>query len=588
MSKTDLKTKLSLLPNEAGSYQMLNESGQIIYIGKAKNLKKRVNSYFTHTTTGKTRMLVNDIVDIKYIVTSSELEALILEINLIKKYNPKYNILLKDDKSYPYIELNKTNGPVLKVVRNIKKKKNALLFGPYPNVYAAKKTVAILNRIYPLRKCDPLKKNLCLYYHLGECLGYCVKEVDEKIIDKIIKEVSSFLNGNNDAVVKKIEADMYRASHQLNYEKAAELKEILESIKITLSKQTIELAKDNNFDIFAYYRNNNYVSVVIFYIREGKIFSTHNDIFSSMDDDDELLLEYIIKYYDKKSLLPKELIVPSVVDTKLLGEYLKLKVSSPVKGKIKKLLELAGDNAKIMLEEKEEMTAQKDEKRNQAIAELNSIFKKDIKRIEAFDNSHLFASFYVSASVVFDYFVPNKNAYRKYRINADVKDDLTAMKEAIYRRYYKVLMGEEEGGDLLLVDGGEQQVKVAKAVIDSLKIDIEIVGLKKDEKHRSSILIDEKLNEIPLAKDSVLFLYLSRIQEEVHRFAINYHRQIKTKGMLSSLLDGVPGIGQVRKKELQKHFPSMKKMKEASKEELSSIIGEALGETLFNYLKELE
>lgn len=587
MSSEDLKRKLALLPNEAGSYQMLNRDGHIIYVGKAKNIKKRVNSYFTHAISGKTKMLVNDIYDIKYIVTSTELEALILEINLIKKYNPKYNILLKDDKSYPYIELDKTNGPILRVVRNIKRKKNATLFGPFPNVIAAKKTVAMLNRIYPLRKCDPLKKNLCLYYHLGECLGYCASKIPEEVTDKMIKEVTSFLNGNSDKIVSKIKEEMYEASSKLNFEKAKELKEMLDSVEITLSKQKIELPDNYNFDLINFYRNNNYISIVIFYIREGKLFTVHSDIVASFDEDSELLTEYIIKHYDKKSLLPKELVVPSNIDNNLLEDYLKTKVSSPVKGRVKKLLDLAMDNAKILLEEKEELVAAKDEKRQQAIEELNKLLGKDIKRIEAFDNSHLFGTFYVSASVSFDYFVANKNAYRKFRINTDKIDDLAAMKEAIYRRYYKVIMNEEEASDLLLIDGGELQVSAAKEVIDSLGVKVEIIGLKKDARHRSSSVINSSLEELNIKKDSSLFLYLSRIQEEVHRFAITYHRQIKSKGMLSSLLDGVAGIGEVRKKELQKHFPSVKKMKEASIDELAKIIGPSLAEDLYKYLKEL-
>lgn len=584
-----LKNKLDLLPNKPGSYQMLNKEGNIIYIGKAKDLKKRVNSYFNRNLDGKTKVLVSEIADLNYIVTSSELEALILEINLIKKNNPKYNILLKDDKSYPYIELRKDKGPLLKVVRNLKRqRKKSLLFGPYPNVRAARKTVDILNRLYPLRKCDPLRKNLCLYYHLSECLGYCEKDIDDDAVDIMIRELSSFLNGNSKDILKKLEVDMHKASAKLDYEKALDLKETIDSINLTLAKQVIELPNYNNFDLFNYYRNNNYISIYIFYIREGKVFGSSNDIIASFDDDADLLMEYIIKYYDTKSLISKELIVPKIVDAQLLEDYLKVKVSTPSRGKIKKLLDLARSNARIQLEEKEETISRKDTRRMQAIDELNKIFNADIKRIEAFDNSHLFGTFYVSAMVVFDYFLANKNAYRKFRISADVKDDVSAMKEAIYRRYHRLLMNGEQISDLLLVDGGAAQVNAAKEVIDSLNMDIIILGLKKDTKHRTSALIDVNLKEIKIVKDSSLFLYLSKIQEEVHRYTINYHRQIKTKGMFHSLMDSVPGIGEVRKKQLLREFSSVKKLKEASFDDLSKIIGEKTAKNLIERLKELK
>lgn len=583
-----LKTKLSVLPSNPGSYQMLNEDGQIIYIGKAKNLKKRVNSYFNHVQDPKTKLLVSDIADIKYIVTSSELEALILEINLIKQYNPKYNILLKDDKSYPYIQLSKENGPLVKVVRTTKVKKNTSLFGPFPNVGAAKKTVALLNRLYPLRKCDPLKKEVCLYYHLGECLAYCALNVPEDTVNQMMKEITSFLNGNSEEIVNKLKKDMQVASDNLNYEKAQDIKETIESIDITLSKQKIELASDNNFDLINFYRNNNYVSICIFFVRSGKVFSTHNDIVASFDEDGELLTEYIIKYYEKKSLLPKELITPDVIDDKLLAEYLGIKLRNPKRGRVKKLLDLAQENAEIILLERQEAVALKDERKRAALSELNSIFGKEIKRIEAFDNSHLFGSYYVSAMVVFDYFVPNKKAYRRYRIHLDRIDDLSAMKEALYRRFHRVAMGEDTAPDLLLIDGGEQQVKAALDTLGSLALKIDVIGLKKDEKHRSSSLIDANLNEINIKKNTGLFLYLSRIQEEVHRFAINYHRQLKSKGMLHSVLDSVPGIGAVRRAQLQKAFPSLKKMKEASQQELANIIGKETASVLYKHLKELE
>ncbi len=587
--KEYIKEKLKLVPEKPGSYQMKNKDGLIIYVGKAKNLKRRVSSYFNKTQTGKTLMLVNDIYDFEYIVTSTELESLILEITLIKKYNPKYNILLKDDKTYPYIAFTKEKYPRLKVVTNINRKKNKnKLYGPYPNVSAARKTVNIINRVYPLRKCETLKKDVCLYYHIGECLGYCTKEIDKNKLEVITNEIISFLNGNSDIIKEKLTKQMEKASLDMNYERALEIRDMLNDIDITLKKQQMSLNAKYNFDVFNFYRHNNYLSIEVFFIREGLMFGRHDTILNVVEDSDEALTEYIIKFYEKNNILPKEIIVPSIIDKDLLSEFLEIKVSSPTKGDIKKLLDLASENAKIKLEEKEKTLSKSEEARLDALNELKKILNTDkVSRMEAFDNSHLFGTFYVGGMVVFDDFLPNKNLYRKYKIDANVKDDLGAMREVLYRRYYRVLMGEEEKCDLIVIDGGENQVNVCKEIIDSLKLNIKIIGLKKNDKHKTSSLIDENLNEIPLDRHSNLFIFLSKIQEEVHNYAISYHRQIKSKGTLSSLLDMVDGIGEIRKKELLKKFGSLKKLKEASLEELETVLNKDVANNLFNYLKSL-
>ena len=587
--KKHIKEKLKLVPPLPGSYQMKNKDGIIIYVGKAKNLYNRVKSYFTGNVTGKTAMLVNDIVDFEYIVTSSELESLILEITLIKKYDPKYNILLKDDKSYPYIELTNEKYPKLRIVRNINRKKHkSRLFGPYPNVTAARKTVNMLNRIYPLRKCENMQKEVCLYYHIGECLGYCSNKVNLDNQNEMIEEIISFLKGNSSIVVSKLQDEMKKASDNLNFEKALELKEMLKDIDITLAKQKIDLNKNYNFDVFGYFQDNNYLSVVTFYIREGLLFGKHSDIFTTIGEIDDNMIRYIIDFYDKNNLLPKEIIVPSNINKELLSEYLNVKVNSPSRGDIKKLIDLACDNAKILLEEKYETIKTDEENRLKAQEELKEMLNLEkLERIEAFDNSHLFGTFYVGGMVVFDNFLPNKNEYRKFKISTDIKDDLSAMKEVIYRRYFKVLMEEVNKPDLILVDGGELQVSVAKEIIDSLNLSIPICGLKKNDKHKTSVLINEKLETINMDKDSNLFLFLNRIQDEVHNYAISYHRTIKQKGTLSSLLDLAPGIGEVRKKELLKKFGSLKKMKEASIEELETILTHDVAIKLIEYLKDL-
>ena len=591
--KDYISNKLKLVPEKPGSYQMKDKDGIIIYVGKAKNLKKRVSSYFNRVQTGKTLMLVNDIVDFEYIVTNSELESLILEITLIKKYDPKYNILLRDDKSYPYIELTNDKYPTINVVRNLNRKKNknkSKFFGPYPNVSAAKRTVEIINRVYPLRKCKNLGKELCLYYHIGECLGYCkMDKVNLDEVEKMKSDITSFLNGNKDIIAKKIEKDMNKASEELNYEKALEFKTMLDDINITLSKQRIDLNRRDSFDLFGYYKDDNYLSIQIFFIRDGLLFGHHSDILNIAGDTEESMLEYIIKYYDKGNVIPKEIYVPENIDSSLLNDYLNTKVIVPKKGDIKNLLVLASNNAKDVLNEKIENIKKNDDDRINAIHDLEKALKMDkIFRIETFDNSHLFGTFYVAGMVVFDNFLPNKNEYRKFKITTGVKDDLSAMKEVIYRRYYKVLMEDLERPDLIIVDGGELQINAAKEIIDSLGLNIRIIGLKKDDKHKTNQIVDEDLSIIDIDSHSNLFLFLTRIQDEVHNYAITYHRNIKSKGMFSSLLEGAPGIGDTRKKELLKRFGSLKKLKEASIEELSEILGNTTAKDFYNYLHSLE
>ena len=585
----DFREKLALVPTKPGSYQMKNKDGIIIYVGKAKNLKNRLKSYFTGTVTGKTKMLVEDIDDFEYIVTSSELESLILEITLIKKYDPKYNIMLTDDKTYPYIELTKEKYPRLRVVRNVKRRRNLnYLYGPYPNVTAARKTVNMLNRLYPLRKCEHLKKELCLYYHIHECLGYCVKEVDPKTIGEMSKEIVAFLKGDSRFIREKINKEMLEASEAMNYEKALELKTMLEDIDITLRRQKIDLNNNYNFDLVNYYVDKNYLSIQVFFIRNGLLVGRNKDIISSDLDICEQVVEYIIKFYEKHTVLPHELLVPEEIDRSLLEEYLKVKVTSPKKGKLKKLLDLARDNAKEVLEAEEEMLKKNDDLRLEAIDEVKELLGTDkVSRMEAFDNSHLFGTFYVGGMVVYEDFLPLKDEYRKYKISSDVKDDLGAMKEVIYRRYYKVLMENLTPPDVVVMDGGFNQVKIAVDIIRSLGLNIRVIGLVKNDKHKTSSIIDEDGMVLNVKSDSNLFLFFSKIQEEVHRFAITYHRNIKAKGALSSVLDMVPGIGEVRKKELLKKFGSLKKMKEATVEELSEVVSSDVAVILFDYLQKI-
>ena len=564
--------KLKLVPHKPGCYLMKDKDGVIIYVGKAKDLKNRLNSYFHSSHTGKTARLVNDIADFDYIVVSSETESLILEINLIKKHDPKYNILLRDDKSYPYIELTEEKVPRLLIVRNVhKKKKKTRLFGPYPNVYAARKVVNLLNRLYPLRKCNTYQKRPCLYYHIGQCLGYCSNNVPKEKIEEMEKDIVSFLKGNNEIVTEKLKSEIKKESETLHFEKALELKNLLDDINVILVKQKIEVNDNIDRDIFGYYSDGNYLSVFVFFVRGSKIAGHHHQIIPLIDDEGEELTRYIAKFYDK-ALIPKEVLVPSITDDELLSDYFKVKVKIPEKGVKKKLVDMASDNAKKQLEDEYELVIKNEEKTVKANEELKEVLGLDkLDRIELFDNAHLFGTYNVSGMVVFIDGSPAKNEYRKFKISVDKNDDYGTMREVIYRRYFRVLKDNLVRPDLIIVDGGMGQMNVAKEVLDSLGMNINLVGLKKDDKHSTNALVTFD-GEIPIEKRSNLFHYLERMQDEVHNFTINYHKQIRSKGLYASILDDIPGIGTERKKELLKKYKTVDNMRKQSVEELSSIL----------------
>lgn len=581
------KEKLSLVPHKPGSYQMKNSEGVIIYVGKAKDLKKRLSSYFRGTHTGKTAKMISEIADFTYIVASSELEAFIIEINLIKKYDPKYNILLKDDKTYPYIEYIKNPYPKLKVSRytNIKKSENKKLFGPYPNAYAARKIVNLLNRIYPLKKCDSMPKEVCLYYHIGQCLGYCTKNYDHSKLEEMEKEILSFLNGNENVLKNRLLKKIEECSNNLNFEMALELKKDLDYVEIVLAKQKVELHDLVNRDILGYYLNNGYVSAQIFFIRNGKLVGGHNDIFPIVGELREDIEEYLIKFYARHEI-PKEIFLDELCDKELLSNMLNTTFTTPLKGKKKELLDMAFMNAKINLDNEMTLIEKDEERTEKANEELRKLLNLNhLNRIDLFDNSNLFGDFSVSAMVVFKNGVPAKKEYRKFKISIDKNDDYNTMKEVLYRRYYRMLLEHLEKPDLIIVDGGINQINACKEIMQMLNLDIKICGLRKNDKHMTNDLIDgDTLEEIPLVKTSNVFHYLTRMQDEVHRFTINYHRQIRSKGSISSVLDNIDGIGEKRKKELIKKFGSVAKMKEASTEELEKIIPKNIADNLKEYL----
>ena len=583
-----MKEKLKLIPERPGCYLMKNKDGLIIYVGKAKNLKRRVNSYFNKVHTGKTRALVSNITDFEYIVTNSETESLILEINLIKRYNPKYNILLKDDKTYPYIVLTNDKYPSLKIVRSKKRKRiKGKVFGPFPGVTAAKNTVNLINRIYPLKKCDKLKKKVCLYYHINECLGYCEKTIPKETIDNMINDITKILNGDYKFLTKKLEEEMQKYSNNLEYEKALDMKNLINDIENTISKQIIVSNIKYNFDVFGFYEVDNFLAIETLFIRDGVVIGKVNKIINDYVDLDDAYIRYIIDFYDKYPL-PKKIIVNNINGVTDIEKILNTEVSIPIKGDIKKILNMSNVNAEISSKEKIEKTLKDDIIRYESIDSLKQILGLEkLERIELFDNSHLFGTYYVGAMVVFRDFLPDRNEYRKYKIDSHTKDDLTAMKEVIYRRYQKALMEKTELPDLIIVDGGPLQINATLEVINSLKLNIPIIGLKKDKSHRTSKLVLSNLQEIDIPNKN-LFVYLYKMQEEVHRFAITYHRNIKNKGMLQSVLEDVPGIGEKRRKELLKKYQSLSKIKNESPENLSKIIPMDVAISLLEFLNKKE
>ena len=583
-----LKEKLKTIPHLPGSYQMRNINNTVIYVGKAKDLYKRVNSYFKGNVTGKTAKMVSEVVDFTYITTSTEQEAFILELNLIKEYDPKYNILLKDDKSYPYIEYISKPYPKLKVSRylSVKRKDKKLLFGPYPNAYAARKIVNLINRLYPLKKCEGMPKDVCLYFHIGECLGYCSKKIDKEALDKMEKDILEFLRGNDKILIDKIMEKINTFSNMLNFEAALELKKELDYIKVVLDKQKVELHDYINRDVISYYLDEGIVSVQILFVRNGKIVGGNNDKFYLISDILDEVNSYILKFYERHEV-PKELLVEKDLSAEIIGNILGTKVVAPEKGKKKNLLNMAKENAKIALEQ--EITIIKNDEKRSVLAndELRKLLNMEVlNRIDSFDNSNLFGTYAVSGMVVFKNGKPAKKEYRKYKVSVDKNDDYNTMREVVYRRYYRCMVEQSEMPDLILVDGGVSQINACKSVLDELHLNIKVCGLRKDDHHRTNELVDgDTLNTIEIPRMSDVFHYLTRIQDEVHRYTITYHKTLRDKGSIGSLLDNIDGIGSVRKKELIKKYGSVKKMGEASVEELSLIIPEAVAINLKKYLE---
>ncbi|KXY12597.1 excinuclease ABC subunit C [Bacillus paranthracis] len=584
-----LKEKLAILPDQPGCYLMKDKQGTVIYVGKAKVLKNRVRSYFTGSHDGKTLRLVGEIVDFEYIVTSSNLEALILELNLIKKHDPKYNIQLKDDKTYPFIKITAEKQPRLLITRNVKKDKGKY-FGPYPNAQSAHETKKLLDRMYPLRKCSNMPDKVCLYYHMGQCLAPCVKEVTEEQNKEIVDEIIKFLNGGHKEVRSELETKMYEASEKLEFERAKELRDQIAHIDAIMEKQKMIMSDLVDRDVFGYAVDKGWMCVQVFFVRKGKLIERDVSMFPIYDEPEEGFLTFIGQFYENSShFKPKEIVVPGSIDSELVERFLEVEATQPKRGKKKDLVELANKNAKIALEEKFYLIERDEERTIKAVENLGKQLGIETPyRIEAFDNSNIQGTNPVSAMIAFIDGKPAKKEYRKYKIKTvQGPDDYESMREVVRRRYTRALKEGLPLPDLIIIDGGKGHLAAASDVLENeLGLYIPMAGLVKDDKHKTShLIIGDPPEPVMLERNSQEFYLLQRIQDEVHRFAITFHRQLHGKSVIQSALDDIPGIGDKRKKILLKHFGSLKKMKEASVTEfVEAGMPKNVAETIYSYL----
>ena len=584
-----IKNKLALLPDQPGCYLMKDKNGTIIYVGKAKILKNRVRSYFRGSHDTKTERLVSEIDDFEYIMTESNIEALLLEINLIHKNNPKYNIMLKDDKTYPFIKITNEKYPRLMITRKVLKDK-ALYFGPYPDVNAANETKKLLDRLFPLRKCNPSQKTPCLYYHLGQCLCPYAFDVDPQVYKDMVEEIKGFLSGGHTEIQDRLQEKMAYAAAHMEFEKAAEFRDQIKAIETVMTRQKMTNVDLIDRDVFGYAVDKGWMCVQVFFVRQGKLIERDVSIFPFYDDASEAFLTFIGQFYqENEHFVPKEVLIPDDIDKESVEALLATKVLQPQRGEKKKLVKLASKNAAVALNEKFDLIVRKQERTIGAVEKLGNAMNIPAPiRIEAFDNSNIMGTNPVSAMVVFIDGRPAKNEYRKYKIKTvQGPDDYASMREVIYRRYSRVLKEGLPFPDLILIDGGKGQVDVAKDVLaNQLGVDIPVAGLAKNDKHKTSeLLFGPNLEVVPLERNSQEFFLLQRIQDEVHRFAITFHRQLRSKNSFASKLDNIEGLGPKRKKNLLKEFKSLKNITAASVEELRTAgLPETVAKNVYRHL----
>lgn len=567
-----IEHKLALLPNSPGCYLHKDKHGTIIYVGKAKNLKNRVRSYFRGSHDTKTEMLVSEIVDFEFIVTESNIEALLLEINLIQENKPKYNIRLKDDSSYPFIKITHERYPRLLITRQVKKDKGHY-FGPYPNAGAANEIKKLLDRIFPFKKCTNPPEKVCFYYHLGQCSAHTVCHTNKVYYDQMIEDVKNFLNGHDDKIVNQLKEKMQAMAEEMEYERAAEYRDLISAIGLLRTKQRVMAQDMMDRDIFGYYVDKGWMCVQVFFVRQGKLIQRAVNLFPYYNEPEEDFLTYLGQFYhDSKNLIPKEIFIPETIDEELVKALVNSKVIKPKKGEKKQLVNLATKNARVSLQQKFDLLEKDIQKTQGAVENLGELMGIATPvRIEAFDNSNIMGTSPVSAMVVFENGKPNKKEYRKYKIKTVTgQDDYASMREVIRRRYSRVKREELTPPDLIIIDGGQGQVNVAKDVIEKeLGLSIPVAGLQKNDRHQTQeLLFGDPLQVVDLPRNSQEFFLLHRIQDEVHRFAITFHRQLRSKNSFSSKLDGIEGLGPKRKQKLMRHFKSLTKIQSASLEDL--------------------
>lgn len=570
---SELKLKLSVLPTEPGCYLMKNEYSEIIYVGKAKNLRNRVKSYFTGAHDEKTMRLVKEITDFDFIVTSTEVESLLLELNLIKKHQPRYNILLKDDKSYPFIKITKEKHPKL-VVTRIVKPSTGIYFGPYPNAYSAHETKKMLDRIYPLRKCNTMPDKLCLYYHIGQCLGPCVYDVEQSQYDDMKNGITRFLNGETDQIMNDLKTKMQDAAEKLEFEKAKEYRDLMGHIENTMMKQKMMTADMSARDVIGYSVSKGWMAVSVLFIRNGNLIEKKAELLPVNDDIEEEFFRFVVQFYDLNSnILPKEVHIPKEFDLDIIQEALESKVIQPMRGQKKEMVDLAKKNAEIAVSNKFDMIERDEARTIKAIEALGDALNIETPvRIEAFDNSNIQGVDPVSVMVSFIDGKPSKKDYRKYKIRTvKTVDDYASMAEVVRRRYTRVLKEGLPLPDLIIADGGLGHMNTVKDVlINELSLDIPVAGLAKNDKHKTAeLLFGDEGAVVPLKKNSQSFYLLQRIQDEVHRFAISFHRNTRRKTSVTSALDNIEGVGPKRKQTLLKTFGSIKRMSEKTVEEFT-------------------
>ncbi len=563
-----IKHKLELLPDSPGCYIHKDKNGTIIYVGKAKNLKNRVRSYFHGSHDTKTELLVSEISDFEYIVTESNTEALLLEINLIQENMPKYNIRLKDDKSYPFLKITNEHYPRLVITRQIKKD-GGLYFGPYPDSGAATEIKRLLDRLFPFKKCTNPANKVCFYYHLGQCNAHTICKTDQTYWDGLREDVKNFLNGKDDKIVNELRQKMTRASELMEFERAAEYRDLIEAVGLLRTKQRVMNQDMQDRDIFGYYVDKGWMCVQVFFVRQGKLIQRDVNMFPYYNEEEEDFLTFIGQFYqDKRHFIPKEIFIPKNIDEELVKALVNTKIIKPQRGEKKQLVNLAIKNARVSLQQKFDLVEKDLKKTHGAIENIGNLLNipKPV-RIEAFDNSNIQGTSPVAAMVVFVDGKPSKKDYRKFKIKTVVgPDDYASMREVIYRRYSRVLKDGLTPPALIIIDGGQGQVNVAREVIeDKLGLDIPIAGLQKNDKHQThELLFGNPLKVVPLPRQSEEFFLFQRIQDEVHRFAITFHRQLRGKNSFSSKLDGISGLGPKRKQLLMKHFRSLPNIQKAN------------------------